>query len=39
VSAPATGDYNITGIVTFAAVAAGIGIVAAAVMMKKKMAD
>lgn len=39
VSAPATGDYSMTGIVTLAAVAAGVGVVAAAVMMKKKMAD
>ena len=38
-SAPATADYSITGVVSLAAVAAGVGIVAAAVMMKKKMAD
>ena len=39
VKAPATGDYDITGLVTFAAIAAGTGIVAAAVMLKKKMTD
>lgn len=38
-STPATGDYGITAAVTVAAIAAGAGIVAAAVMLKRRMTD
>ncbi len=39
VSAPATGDYNLTAAVTVAAIAAGAGIVAAVVILRKRMTD
>ena len=38
-STPATGDYGITAAVTVAAIAAGAGIVAAAVMLKRRRTD
>lgn len=39
VSSPATGDYNVTFAFTMAAIAAGAGIIAAAVVMKRKTED